>query len=97
MTSIHRTHVVRGNDLYGKPGEALCVCDRGVNGDRHLNASDFCTVMCVFELQYVEDSGALYQCTCDPQDPYSKEARLSYIAEGNEGALDPPPDPCGTI
>ena len=174
------------NDLYGKPGEALCVCDRGINGDRHLNASDFCTrcdthwypeqptkpegcsnfcvadvadiggnfpkvcdtgnidcvhcngngvctpngecqcdpgftgdqcqIECIsdsglicgghgecetndlqsllqFELQYVEDSGALYQCTCDPQDPYSKEARLSYIAEGNEGALDPPPDP----
>ena len=174
------------NELYGKPGEPLCVCDSGPQGHRHLNdtafctkcsdhwypeqvrtaegctnfcipdlsdyggsfpliceegdincvhcngrgactpsgecqcsggyTGDFCQIQCTsdsgvicgghgvcetndlqsllqFELQYVEDSGALYQCTCDPQDPYTQEARDRYIADGNEGALDPPPEP----
>jgi len=174
------------NELYGKPGEPLCVCDSGPQGHKHLNdtafctkcsdhwypeqvrtaegctnfcipdlsdyggsfpliceegdincvhcngrgactpsgececsggyTGDFCQIQCTsdsgvicgghgvcetndlqsllqFELQYVEDSGALYQCTCDPQDPYTQEARDRYIADGDEGALDPPPEP----
>ena len=44
-----------------------------------------------FELAYVEDSGPLFQCTCDPQDTFTKEARRELEAEGTD--IDPAPEP----
>lgn len=175
------------NELYGKPGETLCICDTGPNNDKHVSERSYCTkcdpywypqkvhepngctnfcvddlttiggsfpdecdsgdincyhcngagtcnadgicdcedgftgdmcqIQCTspdgvicgghgacesndlqlllqYELAYIEDSGPAYNCKCDPQDTYTREAREQYVNEGGvEGDLDPPPDP----
>lgn len=70
-----------------------CTSDSGIicGGHGVCETNDLQSLL-QYELEFVEDSGPAYQCTCDPQDPFTKEARERYIAEGQEGELDPPPN-----
>jgi len=70
-----------------------CTSDSGIicGGHGVCETNDLQTLL-QFELEFVEDSGPAYSCTCDPQDPIGKEARDHYYEEGGIGELDPIPN-----
>ena len=98
-----------GNGVCGPEG--ACVCDDGFTGvecniectgSNGLECSGHgkCVVnelqeLLQFEYQFVNESGALFSCECDPQDPYTEEERMNFrISVANNvttGELEDPP------
>ena len=83
--------------------EGFCVCEEEYTGDmcQIRCTSDSGTVcgghgVCRANdlqklLQYELDNAPSFECLCDPQDPYSADARTAYAIA--DTALEPPPKP----
>lgn len=98
-----------GNGACGEDG--LCLCDDGFTGEQcniqcQSASGTICgghgecvpndmQVLLQHEFEFTGDSGALYKCSCDPQDIYTTEERQDFANRkaNNEvtGNLDPPP------
>lgn len=98
-----------GNGHCGPEGK--CICDEGFTGtecniecigNNGLECSGHgkCVVnelqeLMQFEYQFVGNSGSLFSCECDPQDPYTEEERINFrlaVKEGRtSGKLEDPP------
>ena len=98
-----------GNGDCGPDGQ--CLCDEGFSGSNcniqcigenglECSGHGTCVVsnlqeLMQFELTYQNNSGQLYSCECDPQDPYTDEERRDFrirVANGEiNGTLEAPP------
>lgn len=81
----------------GKECEIQCEVDalgRVCSGNGECVASHMQPLL-EYELPYLNASGSLYTCECNPQDPYTAEERSEFLTavENNRaiGSLDPPP------
>ena len=98
-----------GNGHCGPEGDCLCdegftgqECDIECQGDNGLECSGHgkCMVnelqnLLQHEYKFLNESGALFSCQCDPQDPYTEEERINFrISVANNvttGELEDPP------
>lgn len=98
-----------GNGVCGEDG--LCLCNDGFTGEQcniqcQSASGTICgghgqcvanemQVLLQHEFEFTGNSGALYKCSCDPQDLYTAEEREDFAkrkANGEvSGTLDPPP------
>ena len=85
------------NDGYtGEECNIQCIAENGLECSGHGKCVvDDLQDLLQFELQFENNSGALYSCECDPQDPYTEEERANFkldVANNiTTGELDPPP------